>query len=951
MPRARRALLVAPLLAVAALAWAPAPARARPTDGGLFAYQPDDELTFYDSEDGRVRVHYSEAGPSVALLTDDDDDGVPDFVAAVADAWARAYDHYTKELGLRPPLSEQEAGLGPVGGSYAFDIYLVDFGGSSDGHFDVDGCVGSPPRCAGALVLENDFVGYPYPSPSYAAELLVSHELFHGVQAAYRHDLPVWASEGMAVWGSAQIGDPGFNDLLGFAGAYLDSTWRPLYKPPTGPVPAFAYGTAIWFDFLATRHDEAIVTELLEARLVEDDVVTAMASVLEARGDALAEVWVDFCSWNLATGPLAGNLDGYAYAASLDGIMPESTTPTVDVEERFYPLSARFYGLNHGGGPLSFAVDAEAPELTFSLHPTNASWDPAEAIASWTGDEAAARALLEGQDLERGGYWLIVANTATSGSSAHVRVCVGDPALAEACVPEDVEPGPEAAAEEPAVADAPDVVEVDPEDDAGGADASAVDVGEAEPTLGGGGGCAGGASPGAPVAWLLLAGLLLAGRRRRALAALAALAGLAGGCAQGPEAGAARDLVIERLAVSGGYEDRETTAVVGFKVIGEGVGGTCSGSLIAPNLVLTARHCVAPTLGEAVGGGVVCTQTYFGAPYDPSTLLVSTRTLLLNDPWTYTVASEVWVPEGAGFCGLDMALVVLSEPISATEATPLIPRVDRLMAPTLGGSGETYDVVGYGSTDDDGSIAAPVRRRRDGLHVVCAAGQCPGYAVTAEEWTGNEGICKGDSGGPALDLDGRVIGVASRGSAGCTSPVYGSVGAWGDWIRDGARRAAEIGGYASPAWALGHPTHPDYNYPVGQPCDDGGACPSGLCERGVCTRLCSDEAVCPGGFECGDGLCLPPRVGFGEACVDDADCRSGACRDDACTQACDEAEPICPDGYICGSERALCEVAPAPQAMVEDGACAGGGAGAPQALLLLGLLGVAWRRPRWRRTW
>ena len=64
-------------------------------------------------------------------------------------------------------------------------------------------------------------------------------------------------------------------------------------------------------------------------------------------------------------------------------------------------------------------------------------------------------------------------------------------------------------------------------------------------------------------------------------------------------------------AIVGGTQDDATKAVVG---LGVGINlfffGHCTGTLIAPNLVLTARHCVAMTQSPA-SGGVVCGQTPF----------------------------------------------------------------------------------------------------------------------------------------------------------------------------------------------------------------------------------------------------------------------------------------------------------------------------------------------------
>jgi hypothetical protein len=73
--------------------------------------------------------------------------------------------------------------------------------------------------------------------------------------------------------------------------------------------------------------------------------------------------------------------------------------------------------------------------------------------------------------------------------------------------------------------------------------------------------------------------------------------------------------------------------------------------------------------------------------------------------------------------------------------------------------------------------------------------------VFANEWVGPGGACSGDSGGPAIDAEGRVIGVLSRGKDGCLSPVYANVFDYADWLRGHALTAAEAGAYHPAEWA------------------------------------------------------------------------------------------------------------------------------------------------------
>jgi MYXO-CTERM domain-containing protein len=318
-----------------------------------------------------------------------------------------------------------------------------------------------------------------------------------------------------------------------------------------------------------------------------------------------------------------------------------------------------------------------------------------------------------------------------------------------------------------------------------------------------------------------------------------------GACLSGVPVEEDLDIGFHRSAIEGGYLDDQDRAVVGVVHMSQGNFGSCTGTLIAPNVVLTAQHCVAPT---STGGGVNCSQTTFGQVYPASSMFVTTKTEFTYNINAYYAAQEIVLPPGeAGFCGRDQALIILSKPIPASEAEPMVPRVDEPIY-----EGEEYYAIGYGATFDGQGAESGTRQRRDDLFIKCVAGDCPQFAIKETEWRGDTGVCSGDSGGPALDLLDRVIGVASRGAKGCEMPIYGYVYGWGQWIMDVTVYAASLSGTEPPPWATGWPTDPHYSQPVGAECSDSSQCPSSACLNGYCTRLC-DRAPCPEGFLCGDG--------------------------------------------------------------------------------------------------
>jgi len=389
----------------------------RPDEGGFFSYTDSDVLTHYDL--GVFRVHYSIEGPNQTILDDEDQNGIPDFVEEVALTAEEVFSVY-EETGFRIPLTEAEIGL-ELGGSPAFDYYLVDFGGSSDGMFGIDGCIGS--RCAGHMIIENDFSGYGYSSLTEAISVLVSHEFFHAVQASYHSEMESWLSEGMAVW-AEHLFEPETKDFLAFSSAYLEDTERSINRPPAGMTTAFSYGTALWFAFLQEQKGEGILVSILEAFDQEEDSSAAMFSVL---GDETQDLWTEFARWNLATGIRSGEVLSYPYADRLYGLQFAEDGVQLVEDHRFYPFAASYFLLEHTGGTLKFTIEEGGQGLIFSLHPTE-DQVVFSAVETWTGAER------KSWDLPAGIYYLVGSFAERDSNSQKRNFCLG-----ATCFPDEEE--------------------------------------------------------------------------------------------------------------------------------------------------------------------------------------------------------------------------------------------------------------------------------------------------------------------------------------------------------------------------------------------------------------------------------------------------------------------------------------------------------------------------------
>jgi trypsin-like peptidase len=218
--------------------------------------------------------------------------------------------------------------------------------------------------------------------------------------------------------------------------------------------------------------------------------------------------------------------------------------------------------------------------------------------------------------------------------------------------------------------------------------------------------------------------------------------------------------------------------------------------------VLTARHCVALTEDADAEGVVQCDTAEFDNTFPARMLLASPDPVRPTNPdaASYVRGREIRTLGDAKVCGFDIALIILEQAVPPT-AVPIAPRL--AFAPS---DREPFSTVGYGLTSVDDPTSDGTRQRAEGSAVRCSGEECvslSGGSIRSSEWASVDApICSGDSGGPALDEQGRVFGVASRGDPNCEIAVFGDVSNWAPFIIDTALDAADVGDYSPPDWAL-----------------------------------------------------------------------------------------------------------------------------------------------------
>ena len=280
-------------------------------------------------------------------------------------------------------------------------------------------------------------------------------------------------------------------------------------------------------------------------------------------------------------------------------------------------------------------------------------------------------------------------------------------------------------------------------------------------------------------------------------------------------------------------------------------GGLCSGSLLAPNLVLTARHCVSQMIQAQVGcdpNGNSSNGDHVGADHAPAAIGVFTGQSPDLGAAPVAVGKKIFHPAGFDLCNRDLAMVLLEKAVPGAVAMKV-----RLDFPAQ--IGELATVVGYGKTTADDASAGK-RYRRANVPVL-SVGHDVNYLLGENEILMGQSVCQGDSGGPAMATDSEaIVGVTSRGADCFTGHQrFTRIDAYKALVLQalgeaGAQPALE----GKPAPAPVKPT------PTGQgPCVTGAECQAGFCFPDVPGGMCSLFGCAPG-FCASPLICLPATV-------------------------------------------------------------------------------------------
>ncbi len=251
---------------------------------------------------GHFRVHYDTEGSDAVDPTDDDANGIPDYIDLAATVLDSTWELEVEQLGYNPPPSDNG-----LGGGEEYDVYVIDLGHGGCGFSDpIYGC--AYPGSSNAVTHSHLEIDNNFTDPSYvqtrgldALRVTIAHEFHHAIQFGYYAGREgSWWQESTSTW-MEEVAYPQIDDYLQYLLHFLSIPHRALNSNVNA---SHTYGSAIFSHFLDQHYgrdlNRLIWEELKERQSASLDHFDHIIRRVEPGG--LGVAIGEFAVWNYFTG-------------------------------------------------------------------------------------------------------------------------------------------------------------------------------------------------------------------------------------------------------------------------------------------------------------------------------------------------------------------------------------------------------------------------------------------------------------------------------------------------------------------------------------------------------------------------------------------------------------------------------------------------------------------------
>ncbi|MFP8490024.1 T9SS type A sorting domain-containing protein [Gracilimonas sp. Q87] len=291
----------------------------------------------YISPSGKFEIIYQTSGPDSVSITDNDGNGVPDYIDHVAESADSSYRHEVINIGFKDPI--------PAGQTYK--VYVEnDLSGGAYGYTNTS--ASSPGGTY--IVIETDFDGFPentHPEGNQVGAIYVTmaHEFKHAIQYVQNN----WASpSGAFNWSEMdatlmeEVVYDDVNDYYNYIKNGLNSdnpNSSSIFFSPASGTPG-AYWHVSWMIYYYEKFGSEIWRDVWQEIEGENtlSIDDALRRILPGQSEDFGKTFVQNHLWHLASGSRTGT-DSY-------GFEEKDNYPNSNLEATFNSVPATSVNLN-----------------------------------------------------------------------------------------------------------------------------------------------------------------------------------------------------------------------------------------------------------------------------------------------------------------------------------------------------------------------------------------------------------------------------------------------------------------------------------------------------------------------------------------------------------------------------------------------------------------------------
>ncbi len=264
------------------------------------------------SPSGHFRIHYELSGGDAVDPTDEDGNGIPDYIDHAAAALDSSWRLEVDELGYRVPPSD-----GGAGGGDEYDVYVIEYGGAGSNFYGTTTALSPGATTTASFIqIDNNYTDAGYGTPSGcngargardldALRVTAAHEFYHAVHFAYYQPEPqeAWWQEATATW-IEEVAYPDVNDYFIYLCAFLYENTRSLDSGRALGRNNHIYGASAFPHFLDQRYGRDVIRQIWEehAMWANADLSNIDRVLRPLNKGGLADAVGEFGVWNYFTG-------------------------------------------------------------------------------------------------------------------------------------------------------------------------------------------------------------------------------------------------------------------------------------------------------------------------------------------------------------------------------------------------------------------------------------------------------------------------------------------------------------------------------------------------------------------------------------------------------------------------------------------------------------------------